>query len=269
MKNYLFMGLTAIALFITSCQKTAENEILIPDSSLELAATNNAESQMALESIEYLQDELLESRDNGTCPEITSTEPKGIFPNTVTIDYGAGCTDKKGRFHSGKIIIEQSDSLKNTGAIRRTMFADFGMDSMRIKNGEILLSHGQDANGNTQFVRKTMALTFTGPKGTIEVNAHHIRTQIQGGETNEKSDDVWKMEGESTGTVDGNIKFQSMIKEALILKNSCPFIVSGKETISRNGHEINIDFGDGSCDRLAKGTTENGKELLIVLRPRF
>lgn len=272
MKSIYLMGFIAMSLlFVTSCDKSNQSDDLSnPDISLNSLANNTTEAQDAMNELELLQDELLEVRESGSCPMITSTAPKGSFPNVVTIDFGAGCIDAKGRFHSGKIVIEQSDSLKNAGAVRKTTFVNFGMDSVKVKDGSITLTHEtSNSSGINRFIRKSNDLSITGTKGTVDIQFIHARIQIAGGNTLTKSDDVWHIEGESNGTVNGELKFTAIIKEALVLRGDCPYIVNGKEKINRNGHEILVDFGNGTCDRFAKGLKENGEEVVIVLRPRF
>lgn len=264
------MGLIGLSLFlVVSCEKsTGTDEVSINEYNMESPTVSNVDAQDVLNTLENLQDELLEERESTGCPTITSIAPKGSFPNVVTVDYGAGCIDKKGRYHSGKIVIEQSDSMHNPGATRKTTFINFGLDSVKLKNGTITLSNESGEN-EKKFVRKTNGMTITGPKGSLEIQSIHARIQVKGGDTKDKSDDIWKIEGESSGTVAGEIKFSAVIKEPLILKGDCPFIVNGKEQVTRNGHKAIVDYGNGICDRLAKGTKENGDTFVIVLRPRF
>lgn len=270
MKINFLMGLTALGLIASSCEKSTDQASLEPDTTLNAVAVTTTETQDALISVEELENEILESRDNGTCPTISSTAPKGTFPNTVTVDFGSGCITKSGRYHQGKIIIEQSDSMNHTGAVRTTSFVSFYVDSLVVKNGTVTLTNlGSDAAGNKKFSRKLTNMSITNNKGTLVINASHTRTQTSGGATALKSDDVWEIDGESTGTVNDEIKFTSLIKESLILKGNCPFIVSGIEEVMRNGRTVSVDFGNGDCDRLAKGTGENGFQFVIVLRPRF
>lgn len=256
-------------LLVVSCEKsTGTEEVSINEYNMESPTVSNADAQDVLNTLENLQDELLEERESSGCPTITSIAPKGSFPNVVTIDYGAGCIDKKGRYHSGKIVIEQSDSMHNPGATRKTTFVNFGMDSVKLKNGMITLTNESGENSR-KFVRKTTGMTITGPKGVLEIQSIHARIQVKGGDTKDKSDDIWKIEGESTGSMAGETKFSAIIKEPLVLKGDCPFIVSGKEEVTRNGHKAIVDYGNGICDRFAKGTKENGDTFVIVLRPRF
>lgn len=264
------MGLIGLSLFVmVSCEKSTHTEdSIISEYNMESPTVNNADAQDVLNTLENLQDELLEERGSTVCPVITSTAPKGSFPNVVTIDYGPGCVDKKGRYHSGKIVIEQSDSMHNQGAVRKTTFVNFGIDSIKLKNGMVTVTNESGENGR-KFIRKTSGMTITGPKGTLDLQSIHARIQVKGGDTKDKSDDVWKIEGESTGSVSGDIKFSTIIKEPLILKGDCPFIVNGKEEITRNGHKAVVEYGDGTCDRFARGTKENGESFVIVLRPRF
>ena len=60
-----------------------------------------------------------------------------------------------------------------------------------------------------------------------------------------------------------------MITEPLIIKGDCPYIVNGKEEVITNERKVVINYGEGTCDKFAIGHLENGKEFVIVLRPRF
>lgn len=271
MKVNFLMGLTALCLIlITSCEKSNSNADLTPDYALNAAGAVNTEAQDVLIAIEEFEDELLESRDNGPCPTIITTAPKGSFPNTFTIDFGTGCLTKSGRYHQGKIVIEQSDSMNQPGAVRKTTFVEFYIDSIIVKNGTVTLrNESNPGDSNKKFSRTVSNLSFTGAKGTLIINGAHNRTQTAGGTTLLKSDDVWEITGSRSGTYNEEINFTTNIRQALILRGNCPFIVSGIEEIHRADRTVLIDFGDGSCDRFAKGTTENGTQFLIVLRPRF
>jgi hypothetical protein len=273
MKKIFLMGCIAMSLFsMISCNKN-DDASLAPESDpiLSNVSITSSESEDALNATDELADGVLESRSNPSCPTITSTAPRGTFPNVITFDFGSGCTTDKGRFHSGKIIVEQSDSMIHDGAVRKTTFVDYGIDSLKMKNGVVTLTNnGKDANGNRKFTRKITDMSVTGPKGELLVNASHTRTQIKGADTPDKGDDVWKIQGETIGsTPNDKVVYSAVITEALIRKNDCPFIVSGKETFTRKGRTAILDFGDGSCDRFATLTLENGNKIIIVLKPRF
>ena len=270
MKSNFLMGFIAIfILSIISCEKSADTSFTEPDIVLQALTNTTVESQDAFVSIEDLENDALESRGGGSCPEISSTAPKGTFPVMITIDFGAGCIGKNGRFHSGKIIIEQSDSIRNNGALRKTTFEDFGVDSLRMKNGTVILKNeGLNENGNHKFSRKINNMTIEGPHGIVTINAMHIRTLVKGDGTADRTDDVWKIEGETIGTSDDKVIFSAYIREALIRKGDCQFIVAGKEVVTRKGHTAIIDYGDGTCDRFAIATLENGNKRIIKLRPR-
>ena len=274
MKSNFLMGLIAMSfLFVMSCEKSTDNtsNAIEADATLNDATVTTTESLDALADLESLENELVETRSNPTCPTITSTAPKGTFPNVVTIDFGAGCTTTSGRYHSGKIVIEQSDSMIHNGAVRKTTFIDFGIDSLRMKNGTVTLTNnGTDAAGNKKVTRKVSNMIINAPKGEITLNSTHTRTQIKGGNTSEKSDDVWKIQGESTGiTMTDKVVYSAIITEGLIKKEDCPFIVSGKETFTRKGHTTIVDYGDGVCDRFATVLLENGNKIIITLKPRY
>ncbi len=270
MKSKFLLGCIAMAsLFIVSCDKSSDTGFIEADTVLNALTNTTAETQDAFSSIEDLENEVLESRDAGTCPTITSTSPKGSFPTTITVDFGAGCLTKSGRYHSGKIIIEQSDSMKNKDATRKTTFVDFGIDSLRMKNGTVTLKNeGRNENGNPKFSRKVGDMVIEGPNGQVNIKSLHIRILVQGGGTDTRLDDVWKIDGETIGTSDDKVVFSAYIKESLIRKGDCPYIVSGKEAVTRKGKVALIDYGDGRCDRFATAHLENGDSKIIKLRLR-
>lgn len=270
MKSKFLLGCIAMAtLFFTSCEKSAESAITETDTVLNALTSTTAETQDAFTSIEDLENEILESRDAGSCPTIVSTSPKGSFPTAITVDFGAGCLTKNGRFHSGKIIIEQNDSMKKNGATRKTTFIDFGIDSLRLKNGSVTLKNeGKNENGNHKFTRKVSDMQIAGPNGQIDIRSLHVRVLVQGEGTETRNDDVWKIDGETIGTSADKIVFSAYIKESLIRKGDCPYIVAGKEAVTRKGKIALIDYGDGRCDRLAIAHLENGDTKIIKLRPR-
>ena len=270
MKNIHFMGFVAIALLIvTGCEKSTETSSGEPETILNAIATSNTEAQDAFTAVEELGDEMLESRDDGSCPTITSTAPKGTFPNTITIDFGPGCLSPSGRYHAGKMIIEQSDSMHHHGAVRTTSFVDFYVDSLVMKNGTITLKNeGSDDEGNLSFSRQVDNLAMTSARGTLVLNALHTRTQVKGGGTRNRHDDAWKISGESQGTVNEEVKFSTVIQDPLVLRGDCPFIVAGLEEVMRNGRTVLVNYGDGTCDRIARGTLENGDHIIIVLNRR-
>ncbi len=282
MKSFIFTGLIAFALlFVVSCQKNDDSNVSASTDAInttnDAAVSMYAEVQNDLESIDELADNQVENgfnslevRESPSCPSITSTAPKGTFPNTVTIDYGAGCTDAKGKYHSGKIIIEQTDSLRHAGAMRTTTFIDFGIDSVRMKKGTVILKNlsTDPTTGNRKLSREIKDMVFTGKNGSITINSSHTRTQLEGGNTINRSDDKWKIEGGSVGSNDNGIKFTTQITEPLIIKGDCPYIVNGWITIIKKDEETRIDYGNGTCDRFAIAH-KKGKEFVIVLRPRF
>jgi hypothetical protein len=270
MKSNFLMGCIAM-IFLTflSCQKSPDTNFTETDTVLDAVTNTTAESQDALTTVEDLENDMLEARDGGTCPMVSRTTPKGSFPTVITVDFGTGCLTANGRFHSGKIIIEQSDSMRKNGATRITTFENFGIDSLRLKNGSVTLKNeGKNDNGNPKFSRKITDMVIEGPNGQVNIRSLHTRTLVKGDDTEDRADDVWKIEGETIGTSDDHVVFSAYIREALVRKGDCPYIVAGKEVVTRKGRTAVIDYGDGTCDRFAVVTLENGNKRIIKLRPR-
>jgi hypothetical protein len=79
---------------------------------------------------------------------------------------------------------------------------------------------------------------------------------IEGGETEDKEDDVWQITGSASGTtIDGN-EYTKVISDddPLIAPRDCLWIVSGTVTTTSGDVTVVIDFGDGECDNLATRT---------------
>jgi hypothetical protein len=78
-------------------------------------------------------------------------------------------------------------------------------------------------------------------------------------------DDVYLIEGSTTGTSARGSSYSAVITTPLRKANACPWIESGVVTITpRNKKTRTIDFGDGTCDNKATVTIE-GKVYNITL----
>lgn len=273
MKKLIFVLATifSFALLFSSCKKDQLDDAATTP--LELTSDDFSNLQGITEDlddeVEAYLDELgsNEISDRTTCPNVVFAQPRGTFPNTITLTYDAGCTTRNGRSVEGQIVIELSAKWDQPGATRTVSFVNFFVDGAQLEGGKILTNLGTDANGVLCFSRES-SKTLTFPDGTsASWNASHELCRIEGGNTPIKWDDVHQVTGSATGVNRQGNAFQSEITEPLIKPVNCRFIVGGVSTLTVNGQTGSLDFGDGNCDRLAEITKPDGTIRAIILDP--
>ena len=222
------MLLASMTLGFTSCEKDAE---IVQDT-----MTSTGEDFTALQTItedmdqefDLTLDGLAEGtvQDRSNCVTITMDKPLGEYPNTITLDYGTGCTARNGRELSGKIIVEISDDPKNPGATRTLTFDDFSVDGASVAGTNVWVNNG-DAAGYPCFSR-TVDKTITFPNGTSASFAgSHDLCKVEGADTPNRLDDVFEINGSVSGTNRAGNSFSAFITTSLIKPRSCHNITQG------------------------------------------
>ena len=199
----------------------------------------------------------------GACADITSSLPFGEFPNQITIDFGdIGCLGPNGRLRRGKIIVDISGPMNVAGNTRTATLVDFFLDNVNITGTSSITNQSPD--DLTNALNRTVDGQAVFPDGTtIEWSADHVLTQLEGGATKRLIDDVYSILGSSMGADREGNTIQSEISEELIKKFNCPWLVQGVRTITINGQTGTLDYGDGSCNKLAIATLPDGQQFTI------
>jgi hypothetical protein len=259
----------AIILVMTACDK---DESAIPEDENISIAEDIGLAEYLVENSEDVSEDALELRDgNSTCPEVTFEQPQGTFPNTITIDFGTGCEGPHGHVRSGKILIEQSAPMPESGAVRVTIYENFYVDDVQLTGTKTLTNLGFDENGNVTFERKVENAQLLFPDGSSKSwDALQTRTQIAGGQTPERFDDVFEITGGMSGISRNGIAFSSEITIPLVKSNQCRWVSEGLRelTFGVKSWSIDYSFPDGECDRLALLTLDNGDTKVIKLHRR-
>lgn len=264
MKKALF-ALSAFllaGLLIQSCKKDSESSVSVADQTIaeDLVSYNDLAEFTDFEVDGQVQENLIDMSvsDRGSCPTVTYAQPIGNWPNTITLDYSPdGCT-KDGHTFKGQVVIQQTDKMTTVGAVRTVTFNNFSVDGVQIEGSRVFTNEGPNAAGQPVW-SKTAAETFTFPDGTqATFNATHSRTLIEGALTPTHLDNVWSITGNYSGVDRKGNAYSGTITSPLIKRILCPWVVQGTIEFTRNGNTRTLDFGDGTCDRDATLTLNDG-----------
>ena len=271
------------ALTFTSCKKeTSAGTVSDNSTPAEVAATVNASTEDA-ESEEQFDDVFnitasISAEDAGEDLgmgtnvsaglgepgiRLTPTTPRcytvtvvprqpGVFPKTVTIDFGTGCLGRDGKFRKGKIVTIYTNRMLVPGAKISTTFVGYSVDSFSIEGTHITEN---TSTSNMQGLKVSVIdgkITNTNTGNWRKWNSTKNILQIEGnGTPNFPLDDVYKITGGARGSNSFGHNWASTIVEPLIKKFTCRWIVKGTVRLIRDGREALIDYGNGNCDNLA------------------
>lgn len=208
-----------------------------------------------------------------SCPTITVTRPgPALWPKTITVDYGTGCTGLNENIRKGKIVIEVTAPRLETGAKRTVTFVDYYFNDIKVEGTKVLETVGFNSNQHLIVSIKLTGGKLTLPDGkTIEREVNHQREWIAGLLTRNIWDDECLVSGTATGTGINGIEYTNSIMTALHWTRACRFIVSGVIKIERGKAEpVMLDFGTGDCDARAIVTRgDESKEIILKNRHRM
>jgi hypothetical protein len=277
MKRIYAIGILSLAFFsvaLYSCSKDDKNSAPTPteeDKTLAMTAVKvNTDALFDDVSMEVLQVNTeggLTSQPASTeqtCATITiSPSDAAVWPKTVTIDYGAtGCTGINGYVRKGKIIYTLNKKLMNTGAVLNVSFDNYTVNGYKLE-GTYTITNNGSANGLNVSIQLTNG-KVTYPDGkfyTKETNTTWIQSAGQG--TLIILDDEFDVTGTGTVTADGNT-LTATSKGNLHRTVVCTNTVSGILDLTYNNIAGSLNFGTGTCDKLAILTVA-GKQYEVNL----
>jgi len=271
--------ITAIALLsFSSCNKQA---------SVDQASVNMADDEAVTNAVfddvsgtEDVADAILDSYQTGkssftdavsdSCPAVTIDHPTdAVWPKTITVNYGAGCTGFYDQTRSGKIIIVVTGPRRTIGSKKTVTFDNFYFNGIKVEGTRVIENLGYNNNQDMVFGVTLTGGKLTLPNGnTIEREVKHQREWIAGFTSKNAWDDEVLITGTASGVNINDVFYADTITTALHWKRACKFIVSGVVKISREGKDpVTLDYGTGDCDATAT-VTLNGESKDITLRYR-
>ena len=204
--------------------------------------------------------------DSNRCFTVTVVpQTPGVFPKTVTIDFGAGCLGRDGKFRKGKIITVFTGRMKIPGSKATTTFEGYKVDSVTVKGTHEVTNNS--LSNNNIFTTKVIEGKLIWDSGRW-VTWSSIRTVIQlegNGTPNWPIDDVFSITGAGRGENSRGKSWAHEVVEPLIKKFTCRWISKGVLRIRFNNTNGILNFGNGECDNKAT-LTINGNVKIITLR---
>ncbi|HEX6847148.1 MAG TPA: hypothetical protein VF144_09230 [Chitinophagaceae bacterium] len=274
-KIFALMSLPLL-FFFTACQKE-ENE---PDPEFE-TTFNMSRDQAISESINddatavffeasvssgfYRLNGQAETTGILSCATITVT-PQNTFPKTITIDFGNGCPSNDGVSRAGKINITLSDYVHNPGATAVMTFENYSTLGFKVE-GTITWTNTSTPNGIswTREITNGKVIEPLGGYYWMHQGTKNV-TQTAGANTpSDLLDDVHSITGNHTVTNPAGKTRTVTITEALEKKITCHNVTKGKVKVQAQTHFAILDYGDGTCDKVATVTIDGVAPITILL----
>ena len=282
MKTKIFLMIASIAILsLSACTKVTS----IDQAGLDLA-DDDAVSEAVFDDVFNTVDNadiILDNLAKGettksetvvadSCPLIIIGHPSdALWPKTITIDFGTGCTGLYDNSRSGKIVIIVSGPRMEEGSMKTVSFENYYFNGIKIEGTKEFKNMGYNNNQNLEFSVKLMNGKLTLPDGKVmERTCEHNREWIAGSQTRNIWDDEFLITGTATGiNINGNA-YTNTIMTSLRWERSCRFVVSGVINIEREGADpVEINYGTGDCDAVATVTCGGeSKELQLRFRHR-
>ena len=196
------------------------------------------------------------------CPEVTlDLTENTIFPATLILDYGEGCTTADNKSASGKVSMVFTGLLLSSGTSITVTYENFEYNNYKVGGTYQISNDGKDANDFLTFTAKVIDGTLTDPEGkTIKHTSTSVRKFIEGFDTNfwtngldGINDDVWSVTETASGVSREGITYELSTIKDLRAEVDCKWPVSGELSLNliEPAIESSVDFGDGNCDNKA------------------
>jgi hypothetical protein len=276
MKTKILLMFASIAIFtFTACTKDSGIDQSIVD-----LADDDAVSNAVFEDIFNTVDNadiILDGFQKGdaaksdivitdSCPTVTLTHPSdGVWPKTITVDYGTGCTGFYDNTRSGRIIILVTGPRLEKGSKKTVTFDNYFFNGIKVEGIKEFENIGYNENQHLVIsVKLTGGKLILPDETVIERSFQHQKEWIAGLLTKNIWDDECLITGTANGVNINGVTYTNNIMTALHWKRACRFIVSGVVKIEREGkNPIVVDYGTGECNAVA--TVAMGGEIREIL----
>ncbi|MFI1773019.1 hypothetical protein [Thalassobellus citreus] len=267
--------LVLVALGFIAC----DNENVPSD---ELSASLSVDSEIIIEEAESVLDDISiysdssfeiesTSKSSSSSKETTGKDKRGrsgFFKNcaditieevddtvTTTITFTDACEDYNGNIISGTIVKVKTKS--DTSKERTITIQDLSINGYVVNGTKTYSYVTSNANGNPELV-SAIDLTIETDEGTISKVGTRTIEITAGGDTDTCYDDEKTITGSSTFTNKNGVTVNVEITTPLVKPAGCKYIASGIKEYTTEAGTATVDFGDGTCDKVATKTAVDG-----------
>lgn len=267
LKSSLLLLTAAFLLVFTACQKDKEPTPAADQATAAKAKQAVINQQLMLSSFNIAQwgaenanglvgDQVDERAD--TCGNVTVVPPDPfVFPKTVTVDFGAGCTDEDGKFKQGKVILTVG-AIWQANASIVVNYDNYYENNVKIE-GQFTFTNQSTADAAILRI-DAQNIKLSDPNGySFAFSGDQTYTQVAGHPTWWAwQDDVYNVTGNINSTLTNGETLDWSIQTPLVKANNCGWVSKGKAILDINGLPVYVDYGNGNCDN--QGTyTVNGQ----------
>lgn len=279
LKNFCLRSAFPILLAAFAACDDSSKDVLIetPDVQAETASEAYFEDVDDLASaVSLLPDMVISGRQSGMsdlddrfCANLTLSLKNAVSSDadTVVVNFGTeGCTDPKGNIRKGKLLIifagDRSVSFT-------TVFDNFYLNGKKVEGSR---SVSRISTNPPTFTISLQQGKITWPNGTFATRESNL-IRVFNRNLLDKSLETMVIKSGSiaSGVTREGKNYTMEVTADLLFKRSCMeppakvFVpVSGVKTISIVGKTLSIDYGDGSCDKLAT-VTRDGVSKQVTL----
>lgn len=181
---------------------------------------------------------------------------------TITFDNFSNSRRKSNKVKNGVIKIN-IDGFHYSDQYKKTLtYENFTINDHQIE-GTLVVEKVSDYVYSIKM--DNGKVTFSDGKTYTRV-VNRIRTQVSGTQTPLYVwDDIYEIEGTSTGVNRRGNEYEHSISEPLVRKMGWPYLIQGIVKITIEEKELTIDYGDGTLDNQAT-VTYNGKTRNVRLK---
>lgn len=207
----------------------------------------------------------LKSQSIEICPAITFN--LATIPFSLTLDWGTGCTGIDGTTRKGKITVSLTGQMNVENSAATFSFVNFYSEGYKITGVHRITYKGfNPGTTNPRYSVFTEAKIEYPNLKFMTYRAEYWRILAEGASTATLEDDVWRIEGSSTGTTAEGLSWSAKVNSALVKSAKCKWFSKGIMLITpKEQAEIKADFGDGTCDNKVSITKE-GKTTIIEIK---
>ena len=254
--QYVVMSVMALILF--SCSKddkgSVEGDSVVSSADVKTVLKIDEVSSAADDIVRELFDKktTVMTSKNNECYTATFTE------SGYSVVFANCSVKENGEKLSGSVTVlygTENESLEYTANFDNLMVGDVLLNGTR----SFRLSYGSDTMLSVQ-ISSDMAITMANRNTISQIGDKTLSIVFNEGLT----DGSVNLEGDWTMKTEGNTYTMTISK---VLENAfdCDYVSKGILLLNKNGLEVSVDFGDGTCDPISELTYPDGTKENISL----